>query len=43
MNILVFIIFGAVSGWIASLVMGTDRQQGAVLNIFLGIAGGVVG
>lgn len=43
MNIILWIIFGAIVGWIASLVMKTDAQQGAFLNIVVGIVGAVVG
>jgi len=43
MNIILWIAFGAVAGWIASIIMGTDAQQGAVGNILLGIVGGLVG
>ncbi|MEK7549845.1 MAG: GlsB/YeaQ/YmgE family stress response membrane protein [Patescibacteria group bacterium] len=43
MGILLWIIFGALVGWIASMVMGTDANQGAILNIVVGIVGAVVG
>lgn len=43
MNILLWIVLGALAGWIASMVMGTDAQQGAVLNIVLGIVGAFIG
>lgn len=43
MGILLWIVFGALAGWIASLMLGTDKRQGAVLNIILGIVGAVVG
>lgn len=43
MDIILWIIFGALVGWIASLIMKTDPQQGAVLNIVVGIVGAVVG
>ena len=39
MNILVWIIFGALAGWIASMIMRTDAQQGPFLNIIVGIIG----
>jgi uncharacterized membrane protein YeaQ/YmgE (transglycosylase-associated protein family) len=38
MNILLWVAFGAIAGWVASLIM-----QGAVSNILLGIVGGLVG
>lgn len=43
MGILLWIILGALAGWIASLIMGTDAQQGAFLNIVVGIIGAVIG
>ncbi|MBX4210756.1 GlsB/YeaQ/YmgE family stress response membrane protein [Candidatus Parcubacteria bacterium] len=43
MNIVLWIIFGALVGWIASLIMRTDAEQGAILNIVVGIVGAVVG
>lgn len=43
MGIVLWIIFGALVGWVASLVMKTDSQQGAVLNIVVGIVGAVIG
>ncbi len=43
MGILLWIIFGALVGWIASLVMNTDAEQGAVLNITVGVVGAVIG
>ena len=43
MNIILWIAFGAVTGWLASLITGTDARQGAIGNILLGIVGGLVG
>ncbi len=43
MGILLWIIFGALVGWIASMVMGTNREQGPLLDIIIGIIGAVVG
>lgn len=43
MNLLAWIIFGALAGWIASIVMRTNAEQGAVMNIIIGIAGAVIG
>lgn len=43
MGIILWIIFGAIVGWIASLIMKTDAQQGALLNIIVGIIGAVLG
>lgn len=43
MGILLWIVFGALVGWIASLIMKTDAQQGALMNIVLGIIGAFLG
>lgn len=43
MNILVWIIFGALAGWIASMVMGKNKQMGALANIVVGIIGAFLG
>lgn len=43
MDIILWIIFGALVGWIASLIMKTDAEQGAIANIVIGIVGAVVG
>jgi len=43
MGIILWIIFGALVGWIASIIMKTDAQQGAFLNIVVGIVGAVLG
>ena len=38
-GILVWLIVGGVVGWLASIVMRTDAQQGILLNIVVGIVG----
>ncbi len=43
MGIILWIVFGAIVGWIASIIMKTDSQQGAVLNIAVGIVGAMLG
>jgi len=43
MGILLWIIFGALAGWIASMIMKTDAQQGALGNILVGIVGALIG
>ncbi|MEK7582553.1 MAG: GlsB/YeaQ/YmgE family stress response membrane protein [Patescibacteria group bacterium] len=43
MGILLWVVFGALAGWIASMVMGTNAQQGAIANIVIGIIGAVIG
>lgn len=42
MNILIIIVVGGVIGWLASLVMRTDGQQGIFLNIVVGLIGALV-
>lgn len=43
MGWIVAIIVGALIGWLASKVMNTDEQQGALLNIIIGIVGSLLG
>jgi uncharacterized membrane protein YeaQ/YmgE (transglycosylase-associated protein family) len=43
MEWIVAIIVGALIGWIASMVMSTDDQQGAIANIIIGIVGSMLG
>ena len=42
-GILVWLVVGGVVGWLASLVMRTDAQQGLLLNIVVGIVGAFIG
>ncbi len=42
-NIIVWIILGALAGWIASMIMGRNAQMGAVANIIVGIVGAIIG
>jgi uncharacterized membrane protein YeaQ/YmgE (transglycosylase-associated protein family) len=42
-NLILWIIFGALAGWIASLIMRTDAEQGAFANIIIGIIGALIG
>lgn len=42
-NIIVWLVVGGVIGWLASLVMKTDGQQGMFLNVVVGIAGAALG
>lgn len=41
MGIILWIIFGALVGWVASMIMGSD--EGLVLNIIVGVVGAVIG
>jgi len=42
-NFIIWIVVGGVLGWIASMIMRTDAQQGALLNIIVGIIGAFLG
>lgn len=43
MGLVLWIIFGAAAGWIASVIMRTDKSQGIMADIVLGILGAIVG
>ncbi|HEY8877433.1 MAG TPA: GlsB/YeaQ/YmgE family stress response membrane protein [Roseateles sp.] len=43
MNLIVWLIAGGVIGWIASLLMRTDGEQGVLLNVLVGIVGAAIG
>ena len=43
MNFIIWLIVGGVIGWVASILMGTNRQQGILLNVIVGIVGAFVG
>lgn len=43
MNLILWIVFGALAGWIASLIMGTDAEMGAVANVIVGVIGAFIG
>ncbi len=43
MGILLWIVFGALVGWVGSMIMGTDEQQGLILNIVVGVIGASLG
>ncbi len=43
MEILLWIVFGAIVGWVASMIMHTNGQQGLLLDIVVGVVGAVVG
>ena len=42
MNFILWLIVGGIVGWLASLIMRTDGQQGILLNIVVGIVGAVI-
>lgn len=43
MGWIITIIVGGIIGWIASLIMGTDWEQGLLANILVGIVGSLLG
>ena len=42
-GIIIWLIVGGIIGWLASMIMKTDGQQGIFLNIIVGIIGAVIG
>ena len=42
MNFLIWLIVGGILGWLASIVMKTDGQQGIILNVIVGIIGALI-
>ena len=43
MSFILWLIVGGIVGWLASLIMKTDGQQGILLNVVVGIVGAFVG
>lgn len=43
MNFIIYLIVGGIAGWLASMIMKTDGQQGIILNVVVGIIGGFLG
>jgi len=43
MNFIIWLVVGGIVGWLASLVMKTDAQQGILLNVIVGIVGALLG
>lgn len=43
MNIIIWLVMGGIIGWLASIIMKTDGQQGIIMNVVVGIAGAVIG
>lgn len=39
MNLIIWLVVGGLVGWVASLIMKTDGQQGLMLNVIVGIVG----
>lgn len=42
MGIIIWLIIGGVVGWLASIIMRRDAQQGVILNIVVGIIGSMI-
>lgn len=42
MGLVMWLLVGALVGWLASLVMNTDAEQGALLNIVVGVIGALI-
>ena len=42
MGLIIWLIIGGIIGWLASLVMKTDGQQGIILNVVVGIVGALL-
>ena len=43
LNFIIWLILGALAGWVASIITGKNRKMGAVANIVIGIFGAFVG
>jgi uncharacterized membrane protein YeaQ/YmgE (transglycosylase-associated protein family) len=42
-NLIVWLIVGGLVGWVASIIMKTNAQQGALLNVVVGVIGAFLG
>ena len=43
MNFIIWLVVGGIIGWLASIMMKTNAQQGIVLNVVVGIVGAMLG
>jgi uncharacterized membrane protein YeaQ/YmgE (transglycosylase-associated protein family) len=43
MNFIIWLVIGGLIGWVASMIMKTNAQQGVVLNVVVGIVGAMLG
>ena len=43
LGLLIWLVIGGIVGWLASLIMRTDAQQGVLLNVVVGIVGAYIG
>ena len=42
MGLIIWLVVGGICGWLASMIMRTDAQQGIVLNVIVGIVGAAI-
>lgn len=42
-NLIIWLVIGGIIGWLASIIMRTDAQQGIFLNIVVGVVGAFIG
>ena len=42
MNLIIWLVIGGIVGWLASIIMKRDAQQGIILNIVVGIVGALL-
>jgi uncharacterized membrane protein YeaQ/YmgE (transglycosylase-associated protein family) len=43
MNLIIWLVVGGLIGWVASMIMRTDAQQGVILNVVVGVVGALLG
>jgi uncharacterized membrane protein YeaQ/YmgE (transglycosylase-associated protein family) len=43
MNFIIWLVVGGLIGWVASMIMRTDAQQGVILNVVVGLVGSMLG
>jgi uncharacterized membrane protein YeaQ/YmgE (transglycosylase-associated protein family) len=43
MGLLSWIVFGAIAGWVASILLGRERRMGCLANVIVGVLGAVLG
>ncbi|HEX7442151.1 MAG TPA: GlsB/YeaQ/YmgE family stress response membrane protein [Caldimonas sp.] len=43
MNFIIWLVVGGLIGWVASMIMKTDAQQGLILNVVVGVVGAMLG
>jgi len=43
LDFIVWLIFGALAGWVASMIAGTNREMGWLMNIVVGVIGAFLG